>query len=108
MATYEADGVWAVWKNQWIVTAMNSASFFLQEIIGMTWSSFVSLCLQGGGTPAVCSSASDTSLPVTIALEKQRSDYINKYMERDCNGYLLRGEWQHRWCQFGCEWSNPV
>jgi len=45
MATYEADGVWAVWKNQWIVTAMNSASFFLQEIIGMTWSSFVSLCL---------------------------------------------------------------
>jgi hypothetical protein len=45
MAKYEAHGVWAVWKNQWIVTATNSASFFLQEIIGMTWSSFVSLCL---------------------------------------------------------------
>jgi hypothetical protein len=57
----------------------------------------------GGGTPAVCSSASDTSLPVTIALEKQRNDYINKYMKRDCSGYLLRGKWQHRGRQFGCE-----
>jgi len=53
MAAYEAHCVWAIWKNQWIVSATNSASFFLQEIIGMTWSSFVSLCLQGGGTPAV-------------------------------------------------------
>jgi len=29
-------------------------------------------------------------------------------MKRDCSEYLLRGEWQHRWCQCGCEWSNSV
>jgi hypothetical protein len=62
----------------------------------------------GGGTPAVCSSAADTSLPVTIALEKWRNDYINKYMNRDCSRYLLRGKWKHRGRQFGCEWSDSV
>jgi hypothetical protein len=55
MESREVFGVWAVRKNQWIVTATNTVMFTLQEIIRVMWIPFVPLCLQSGGTPTVCS-----------------------------------------------------